>query len=181
MAVFDPKGTSVGGITISTTTREAFTVALILHLQDVEATTAKNPSNYNYITSTINQDKKELTFDIIIPGIISIATTGEPCFSALDPYTGVTYVRGTDSLDKSSNLVSAITESLSRQLLLENDTVTSNPSQYDYISNGDYVIGELPPLYPTGCNGVFKSSGRLPLDSTITPNGLSYSGKVYLF
>lgn len=164
-----------GGTLQGITSVEDYFAGSINYLYAQQNTSAKNPSNIQNLTRTINSTGT-MSGSLTVPATFTGAANGNITVTAASYLTGVTWVAPTGGDTQPANEVIAVIDSARRLKVLELDT-SKNPNNANYISVA-FTMGAS-----SGSNNgsITISFSGFPLDITVANNGdITYSGKTYL-
>lgn len=169
------------GATITANKLETFLPAVIWKLQELENSTARNPTGINNVTSSINDDNLTFSASITFQSGVTDGSDGGAYFVPNDylttPSGGTAHwIAGTGGTITGSNIQAAIWETVRAIKILENDS-TRNPQglntcSYSVVSNGAGT---------TSAATVSITITDFPLEMTLNANGQrTIQGKEYL-
>lgn len=173
--------TAGSGATISATTAESMLTGLVWLLQTLEASTSRNPTGINNVTSSNSDDNQAFNATINFKATVADDSSGNAVFSCIDYLTTPSgsnphWTPGSGGTITSTTIQGAIWE-VARLIDLKENTNVSNPTGVKNISwnvtNAD--IGG------SNQSTVNISVTNFPLTITVAANGTqSLAGKEYL-
>lgn len=164
-----------GGTLQSISSVEDYFAGAINYLYAQQNTGAKNPTNLQNLTRTINSTGT-MTGSLTVPATISGEADGDLIVTAASYLTSVSWTPPSGGDAQPANEVIAVIDAARRLKILELDS-SKNPNNANYISLS-FTMGAS-----TGSNNgsITISFSGFPLDISVAGNGdITYSGKVYL-
>lgn len=173
--IIDP-GTG-GSITASTI--ERYTFALVGWGHSIEASNTKNPNQVNYITSNRDDETGFVSGSITVPCNIVMLADGSSKYVYPNPYGDTGFVPGTGSQIKGQNFIEVLVNSFLFQILAELD-VEKNATGQRFITTFDHSLNTSTTLISSTANATLNISFNVPTIATPGANGVSIVAMNYL-
>lgn len=167
------------GGSITSTTIEKYTFALIGWGHNIESSSAKNPNQVNYITSNRDDETGMVTGSIIIPCNIVVQPDGSSKYNYPNPYIDTGFTPGTGSQVKGQHFIEVLVSSFLIQILAELDP-EKNTTSNRYITAFDHSVNTSTTLQAGTANATLNIAFNLPTIATPGANGVSIVAMNYL-
>lgn len=168
------------GGSITATTIERYTFALIGWGHNIESSSTKNPNQVNYIASNRDDETGFVSGSITIPCNIVMQNDGSSKYNYPNPYGTTGFTPGTDSDIKGQNFIEVLVNAFLFQVLAELNPEKNTTGQR-YITTFDHSLNSTSStLAASASNATLNISFNIPTVATPGSNGISIVAMNYL-
>lgn len=173
--IIDP---GTGG-SITATTIERYTFALVAWGHNIEASNSKNPNQVNYLSSNRDDETGVVSGNITIPCNIVMQSDGSSKYNYPNPYGDTGFTPGTGAQIKGQNFIEVLVNSFLFQILAELNPEKNTTGQR-YITSFDHSLNTSTTLTTSTANATLSIAFNFPTIATPGANGVSIVAMNYL-